>query len=274
MSPVGVIGRVSGLLARVAGAGPGVDGKESPRQRQRRLERELEEARRLGHWFTEEDRQLVREHDARLAAERRGELVRKAGRSGAVALLLMACVQPLLWPLAVVGGVKAFPRTSRRLGIALLALTGVGLIGATVALMQVGRSLLAPPEQAVPALAPAPPASRDSGAVDPGQPQPAGSSLGRAIAERLNRACDYWTLEGTSPDGTATYRKGLYRSWNGQPVMVLPRSTWSYLDGRERRALADHLAQDRGIRAIHVGRVVPSTAFAGNTITVDERVWP
>jgi len=62
MSPVGVIGRVSGLLARVAGAGPAVDGKESPRQRQRRLERELEEARRLGHWFTDEDRQLVREH--------------------------------------------------------------------------------------------------------------------------------------------------------------------------------------------------------------------
>ena len=274
MSPVGVIGRVSGLLARVAGAGPAVDGKESPRQRQRRLERELEEARRLGHWFTEEDRQLVREHDARLAAERRGELVRQAGRNGAVALLLMACVQPLLWPLAVVGGVKAFPRTSRRLGIALLSLTGVGLIGATVALVQVGRSLLAPTEQAMPALTPAPPASRDSGAVDPGQPQPVGSSLGRDIAERLSRACDYWTLEGTSPDGTATYRKGLYRSWNGQPVIVLPRSTWSYLDGRERRALADHLAQDRGIRAIHVGRVVPSTAFAGNTITVDERVSP
>jgi len=275
MSPVDVIGRVSGLLARVAEAGAAVDGKESPRQRQRRLERELEEARRLGHWFTEEDRQLVREHEARLAAERRSQLVRQAGRNGALALLLMACVQPLLWPLAVVGGVKAFPRTSRRLGIALLGLTGVGLIGATVVLVQAGRTLLTPSVQAVPALAQAPPASRDSGAVDPGQPQPpVGSSLGRDIAERLSRACDYWTLEGTSPDGTATYRKGLYRSWNGQPVMVLPRSTWSYLDGRERRALADHLAQDRGIRAIHVGRVVPSTAFAGNTITVDERVWP
>jgi len=274
MSPVGVIGRVSGLLARVAGAGPAVDGKESPRQRQRRLERELEEARRLGHWFTEEDRQLVREHEARLAAERRGELVRQAGRSGAVALLLMACVQPLLWPLAVMGGVKAFPRTSRRLGIALLGLTGVGLIGATVALTQMGRSLLTPPEPTVPALAPAPPVSRDSDPSDPGLPQPAGSSLGRTIAERLSRACDYWTLEGTSPDGTATYRKGLYRSWNGQPVMVLPRSTWIYLDGRERKALADYLAQERGIQAIHVGRVVPSTAFAGNTITVDGRVWP
>jgi len=186
----------------------------------------------------------------------------------------MACVQPLLWPLALVGGVKAFPRTSRRLGIALLGLTGVALIGATVAMMQVGRSLLAPPEQAVPALAPAPPVSGAPSASDPGAPQPPGSPLGRSIAERLSRACDYWTLEGTSPDGTATYRKGLYRSWNGQPVMVLPRSTWSYLDGRERSALVDHLAQDRGIRAIHVGRVVPSTAFAGNTITVDERVWP
>jgi hypothetical protein len=274
MSPVGVIGRVSGLLARVAGAGQAVEGKESPRQRHRRLELELEEARRLGHWYTEEDRQLVREHEVRLAAERRGELLRQAGRSGAVALLLMACVQPLLWPLAVMGGVKAFPRTSRRLGIALLGLTGVGLIAATVALTQMGRSLLTPPEPTVPALAPAPSVSRDSDPSDPGLPQPAGSSLGRTIAERLSRACDYWTLEGTSPDGTATYRKGLYRSWNGQPVMVLPRSTWSYLDGRERRALADHLAKERGIQAIHVGRVVPSTAFDGNTITVDERVWP
>jgi hypothetical protein len=274
MSPVGVLGRVFGLLARVAAVSAAASSKEAPRQRQRRLERELDEARRLGHWFTEEDRQLLREHEARLVAERRGELVRQAGRSGAVALVLMACVQPLLWPLALVGGVKAFPRTSRRLGIALLGITGVALIGATVALIQVGRSLMTPPEQAVPALAPAPPLSRAPRASEPGAPQPPGSSLGPAIAERLSRACDYWTVEGTSSDGSTTYRKGLYRTWNGQPVMVLPRSTWSYLDGRERSALADHLAQDRGIRAIHVGRVVPSTAFAGNTITVDERVWP
>jgi len=280
MSPVGVIGRVSGLLARVAEAGAAVDGKESPRQRQRRLERELEEARRLGHWFTEEDRQLVREHEARLAAERRGALVRQAGRNGAVALLLMACVQPLLWPLAVVGGVKAFPRTSRRLGIALLGLTGVGLIGATVALVQMGRTLLTPSPQPVPALAPAtapsvaPAPAPAPGMVDAVGADRSGSSLGREIAERLSRACDYWTLEGTGSDGTGTYRKGLYRRWNGQQVMVVPRSTWSYLSGRERRALADHLAQDHAIRAIHVGRVEPSTAFAGNTITVEEQVWP
>ena len=276
MSPVDVIGRVSGLLARVAGAGAAVSGEESPRRRQRRLERELEEARRLGHWFTEEDRQLVREHEARLATERRGELVRQAGRSGAVALVLIACVQPLLWPLALVGGVRAFPRTSRRLGFALLGLTGVALIGTTVALVQMGRSLLTPAQQPVPALAPAtaPPVTR---ATEPGGAEGAqqiGASLGRDIAERLSRACDYWTLEGTGPDGTSTYRKGLYRRWNGQQVMVLPRSTWSFLSARERQALADHLAQEHAIRAIHVGRVLPSTAFAGNTITVEDRVWP
>ena len=264
-------GRVSGLFSRFGGIGWIPTGGEAGQQRRRRLERELEEAQRLGHWYTEEDRQLVREHEARLAAERRGEIVRQAGRNGAVALLLIACVQPLLLPLALVGGVKAFPRTSRRLGIALLGLTGVGLIGATVAVVQVGRSLLTPPQSAVTALAPSiePRVSSAAGATDF-----SGSSLGRDIAERLSRACDYWTLEGTSPDGTATYRKGLYRSWNGQPVVVIPRSTWSYLDGRERRALADHLAQERGIQSIHVGRVVASTTFAGNTITVEERVWP
>jgi hypothetical protein len=196
MSPVGVLGRVSGLLARATGASPGVAGQEAPLQRQRRLERELEEARRLGHWFTEEDRQLLREHEANVAAERRGELVRQAGRSGAVALLVMACVQPLLWPLALVGGVKAFPRTSRRLGIALVGLTGVGLIGATVAFVQVGRSLLAPPEEPAPALpsSTAPLVSPAPAPLEGGGAGQAGASLGRTIAERLSRACDYWTL--------------------------------------------------------------------------------
>jgi hypothetical protein len=56
--------------------------------------------------------------------------------------------------------------------------------------------------------------------------------------------------------------------------MVLPRTTWTYLSPGERRALARYGAANRGVAAIHVGRVVPSTAFAGNTITVEERVWP
>lgn len=226
------------------------------------LERELEEARRLGHWFTEEDRQLVREHEARLAAERRGELVRRAGRSGAVALLLMATVLPLLWPLALIGSVKAFPRTSRRVGLGLLTLTGLGLIAGTVLMVQLGRGLLAP--EAAPALAP----------VAATSPSAVGESLGREIAERLNGATDYWTLEGTNPDGSATYRKGLYRSWNGRSVMVLPRTTWAYLSPRERQALARFVADNRGVEAIHVGRLTPSTRFTGNTISVDQQVWP
>lgn len=161
-------GSVSGLITRFGGTGSIPSRVEGPRRRRRRLERELEEARRLGHWFTEEDRQLLREHEARLAADRRGELVRRAGRGGAVALLLLACVQPLLFPLAVMGGVKAFPRTSRRIGFALLGLAGVGLIGATVALVQVGRSLLAPPEGLVPVLAPA--AAPRGGLIPPPPP--------------------------------------------------------------------------------------------------------
>ena len=246
----GVLGALAGLLPRRASA------------RRPDLERELEEARRLGHWFTEEDRQLVREHEARLAAERRGELVRRAGQGGAVALLLMATVLPLLWPLALIGSVKAFPRTSRRVGFGLVALTGLGLIASTVLVVQLGRGLRAP--EPAPALAPA------TAPANPG----AGESLGREIAERLDRATDYWTLEGTSPDGTATYRKGLYRSWNGRSVMVLPRTTWAYLSPRERQALARYVADSRGVEAIHVGRLTPSTGYAGNAISVEHQVWP
>ena len=250
----GVLGALAGLLPRRASA------------RRPDLERELEEARRLGHWFTEEDRQLVREHEARLAAERRGELMRRTGQGGAVALLLMATVLPLLWPLALIGSVKAFPSTSRRVGFGLLALTGLGLIASTVLVMQLGRGLLAP--QPAPALAPSsPPAAAPASSA-------AGESLGREIAERLNGATDYWTMEGTNPDGTAIYRKGLYRSWNGRSVMVLPSTTWAYLSPRERQALARYVANSRGVEAIHVGRLTPSTGFAGNTISVDQQVWP
>ena len=238
-----------------------------PSPRRPDLEKELEEARRLGHWFTEEDRQLVREHEARLASERRGALVRRAGQGGAVALLVLASVLPLLWPVAILGGVKAFPRTSRRVGLTLLAITSLGLIMGTLAVVQLGRGLLTP--ATTPAAVLAPGSARLEGGSET-----ADDSQGRDIAERLNRATDYWTLEGSSPDGSATYRKGLYRSWNGQTVMVLPRTTWSYLSPGERRALASYGAANRGIAAIHVGRVVPSTAFAGNTITVEERVWP
>lgn len=57
-------------------------------------------------------------------------------------------------------------------------------------------------------------------------------------------------------------------------MLVLPRSTWTLLTPAERRALAQHLSEERDLRAIHVGRVEPAGGFAGNTIRVEERVWP
>jgi len=193
--------------------------------------------------------------------------VRRAGQSGAVALMVLASVLPLLWPVAILGGVKAFPRTSRRVGLGLVAITGLGLLVGTLAVVQLGKGLLTPATPPAAVVAPGP-SPKEAGA------ETADNALGQDIAERLNRATDYWTLEGTSPDGRATYRKGLYRSWNGQTVMVLPRTTWTYLSPGERRALARYGAANRSVAAIHVGRIVPSTAFSGNTITVEERVWP
>lgn len=222
------------------------------------LEQELELARRLGHWYTEEDRQLVREHEARLATEQRDALVRKAGRGGAIALIVASTTLPLLWPLAILAGVKAFPSTSRRLGVALAIGAGVSLITAGVVVVQLGRALLAP--DPVPALS-----SGDTST---------NLDLGSDVAARLERATDYWSLEGTSADGTATWRKGLYQLRDGRPVMVLPRSSWLLLSATERRALAAHVRSDRGIQALYVGRVVSASGFQGNTIEVQEQVWP
>ena len=279
MSLVGSSGRLLRSLGGLIGPG-----QEAPRQRRRRLEKELEEARRLGHWFTEEDRQLLREHETRLAAEQRADWWRQAGRGGAMALVLLACLHPLVWPLALIGGVKAFPRTSRRLGLSLLGLAALGVISASLGLVLVGRGLVAPPAPLRQALAPGPAPLPSLDRAQPGQPGQLGGAaqptdgdpadLGRDIAARLSQACDYWSLAGSSADGSATYRKGLYRDWNGETLMVLPRSTWAYLSGRERRALAHHLVQTQAATAIHVGRVLPSSAFAGNTITLEERVWP
>ena len=97
---------------------------------------------------------------------------------------------------------------------------------------------------------------------------------GREIAVRLNQDCDYWVFAGASPDGTPTYRKGLFQRLDGQLVMALPRSTWAALTERQRRDLASHLAVDRGIGAIQVGRLVPASGFAGQRLQLEERVWP
>lgn len=260
-SPRTAASRLSTILSALIGHGAALPRPD--------LERELEEARRRGHWYTEEDRQLEREHEARLAAERRGELARKAGRGGAIALMVSATVLPLLWPLAILAGIRAFPTASRRLGIGLAIASGVGLITAGVVVVQLGRVLLAP--EGLPAAAPVPALGRPGGE---GTGLPDAVALGRSLAERIERATDYWILEGTSPDGTATWRKGLYQPRDGQTVMVLPRTSWELLTPSERRALASYVSRERDVSAIHLGRVQPSSAFDGNTISVGTRVWP
>jgi hypothetical protein len=69
-------------------------------------------------------------------------------------------------------------------------------------------------------------------------------------------------------------RKGVFRLWGGRPVMVIPRPSWQALSAPERRALAEYVRFERGVEAIHVGRVGPSSRFPGQAITVEERVWP
>lgn len=119
-----------GLLREAAG---GIrDGLEqlqtdpSPSQRQLSLERELEQARRDGRWLSDDERQ-------ELLAERlhlqQGAIADQQRRRSLVILLVVSLLLPPFWPLAL--GLTAyllFPRTTRRLTVVALALTGVGVV--------------------------------------------------------------------------------------------------------------------------------------------------
>ena len=231
-------------------------GRENERQRQQRLERELEEARRLGHWFTEEDHQLVREHESRLAAERWQERLGQARRTGTVALMGLACVVPLFWPLALVAGWSTFPVTSRRLAFGLLALSGATFLGASALVVQLGRQLAVPPTPEPALLTPM---------ADPEQ--------GADVAGRLLQACDYWIPQARGDEGSVTYRKGLYQNWGGQSVMVLPRSTCALLSSSDRADLKAHLRRSGDATAIHLGTLQRLSGSEGQTIAVGETVW-
>jgi hypothetical protein len=245
----------NGLQALRQDAATGPHRQAAPRSQ---LLAELEEARRLGRWHTAEDEALVREHEARLAAEQRALVLQTAGRRGTVGLLVLAWFVPLLWPVAIVGSFAAFPRTSRRLLVALLGLGAASLL----ALALVVGHWLRGDQPATPAL----PSSELR--------QEASGDLGRTVAERLVREADYWDPVSPADEGAGLLRKGLFRPWGGQPVMVIPRASWQALTAPERRALAEHVRFERGVEAIHVGRVGPSSRFQGNAITVEERVWP
>jgi hypothetical protein len=242
------------LLREASGPG-GIDAAS----RRATLQAELEQARRLGRWHTAEDEALLREHEARLAAEQRAAGLRQAGRRGSMVLLVLAWFVPILWPLAIAGSVAAFPRTSRRLALGFVALVAVAVLGVS---LLVGQLLRGDAPPAVPESSTAPLIEDRS------------ATLGRRIAERLQREADYWEMERSSGEGPAMLRKGLYREWGGRPVMVLPRSSWAGLTPAERRALADHVRFERGVSEIHIGRIVSSSRFEGNEIRPEQRVWP
>jgi hypothetical protein len=227
--------------------------------RRAQLAAELKEAQRLGRWHTAEDEALVREHEARLAAEQRSAWLQRAGRRVAVALLVVAWIVPLLWPVAILGSFAVFPRTSRRVLLGFVGLLAAFLLAGVVV---VGHWLRGDAPPATPALPPT------------GLREEAGGELGRRVAERLVREADYWDFVTPSGEGAPLMRKGVFRQWGGRPVMVIPRASWQALTPWEQRALADHLRLERGVEAIHLGRVLPSSRFQGNAITVEERVWP
>ena len=251
------LGLRNGLRALRDEAGPLAPRGEA---RNAQLVAELEEARRLGRWHTAEDQALLREHEGRLAAEERAATLRLAGRRGSLALLMVAWFVPVLWPVAIAGSFLAFPRTSRRLLLALATLAAATTLSVVVLLGQWLRG------EAPPAAAPLPPAASWDEVGDTG--------LGERLANRLEREADYWEVVAPADEGPGMLRKGVFRRWGGQPVMVLPRASWGGLTRRERRALAEHLRLERGVEAIVVGRLQPSSRFQGQEIAVEERVWP
>ncbi len=65
---------------------------------------------------------------------------------------------------------------------------------------------------------------------------------------------------------------GLFGEWGKTKTMFLSNEIWGGLDAKERESLKEWL-KEKGIMQIIVGRVVPSSRFSGNTITVDKTVW-
>jgi len=65
---------------------------------------------------------------------------------------------------------------------------------------------------------------------------------------------------------------GLFGEWGKTKTMFLSNEIWGGLDAKERESLKEWL-KEKGIMQIIVGRVVPSSRFSGNTITVDKVVW-
>jgi hypothetical protein len=120
-------------------------------------ERDLDVARRLGYWHTEEDRQLLREHQAQQALAQRTEVLDRAARVGTMGMLAAAWAIPPLWPVAIVASFRVFPRTSRRLLLGVLGVTGATLVGSGMVVHQVLQSATPDSPAVLPAAHPADP---------------------------------------------------------------------------------------------------------------------
>lgn len=134
-----------GTVLREAAGGvrDGLDLLQTPtqeRQRLSRLERELEEAQRDGRWLSDEERaELAAERDA--ALRRRDAELRQ--RRLLLTLLVVSILLPPLWPLALgLIAYQLFPRTTRRLTVVALALTGLGVVLFIAAVIAVLVALL------------------------------------------------------------------------------------------------------------------------------------
>ena len=120
-----------GWLLREAAVGlrEGLEQLQAPvetSQRQQNLERELEQARRDGRWLSDDERHELQAERERL--QQRG-LAEQRQRRSLLTLLVVSLLLPPFWPLAF--GLTAyllFPRTTRRLTLAAIALTGVGVL--------------------------------------------------------------------------------------------------------------------------------------------------
>ncbi|MFM7171264.1 MAG: hypothetical protein ACKOYH_10565 [Cyanobium sp.] len=118
---------------------------------QRVAERDLEVARRLGYWHTDEDRQLLREQQVQFALAKGSEAFNQAARVGTVGMLAAAWAIPPLWPVAIVASFRVFPRPRRLLLIGALGLTGAPLLGSGVLVHPVWPSATPQPPAALPA---------------------------------------------------------------------------------------------------------------------------
>jgi hypothetical protein len=130
--------------------------------RQQALERDLEEAMRLGRWVGEEERALIEERAAADLAARRQQEQLIVRRRLLLVLACLAILVPLLWPLVIIGAIGLFPRTSRR-----LLLGGITLAAALVLtiVLLLGQIFHRPPAPIAPQVPPAVPAAP---AVSPG----------------------------------------------------------------------------------------------------------